>query len=273
MQHSDSSNIPRYEDITETTGGTLTREAAQMMYTRYALAAEASAGRRVLELGCGAGLGLGWVSREASLAVGGDYSAALLDQGRSHYGDRVNFVRLSAEALPFPTAAFELVLFFEASYYVPDMERSFDEIRRVLAPGGAVIFANANPSRPDFVPSPFSIHYHSAAEFQKALERRGFTVGIEGAFPLRESSGVLKDIVGSLMRNARRVAVATRLVPRTLKGRARLKRLLFGKLRAIPPEIEPGFSEPATRTPIAPEPARDWKVIYVRGTRQESSRA
>ncbi len=34
---------PRYEDITETTGGGLTSEAAQMMATRYALAAEAAA--------------------------------------------------------------------------------------------------------------------------------------------------------------------------------------------------------------------------------------
>jgi SAM-dependent methyltransferase len=273
MQHSDTSNVPRYEDITETAGGTLTAEAEQMMYTRYAMAAEASMGRRVLELGCGAGLGLGWIMREATLAVGGDYSAALLASGRAHYGERVDFVRLSAEALPFPAGAFDLVLFFEASYYVPDMERSFDEIRRVLAPGGEVIFANANPKRPDFVPSPFSTHYHTAAEFREALERRGFAVRIEGVFPLRESSGAGKAVLGSIIRQARRLAVAARLVPRTLKGRARLKRILFGKLRAIPPEIQLGFSQCAPRTLIEPEASRDWKVIYVRGHLHEELRA
>ena len=236
-----------------------------MMYARYEMAADAAATRRVLELGCGAGLGLGWISRAASFAVGGDYSAALLGSGRAHYGSRVPFVRLSAEALPFADASFDVILFFEASYYVPDMDLAFDEIRRVLTNKGEVIFANANPKRPDFVRSPFSTHYHSAAEFKKALGARGFSVSVEGAFPLVQSEGGRSAVLHWAFSHARRVAEAAHLVPRTLKGRARLKRLLFGKLRPIPPEITSGFAESAPRTEIDAEPATDWKVIYVRG--------
>ncbi len=268
----DMPDTPRYEDITETTGGALTAEAASMLYTRYVMAARASQGKRVLELGCGAGLGLGLIAREARLAVGGDYSDALLRSGRNHYGARVPFVRLSAEALPFPARAFDTVLFFEATYYIPDMEKAFDEIARVMAPSGEVHFVNANPERPDFVRSPFSVHYHSAAEFRAALERRGFRVTVEGGFPLRDGNTALARFAGAFVVLVRRTLASFRLVPRTLKGRARLKRLIYGPGLAIPPEIRAGFAPEAPRSlPLPPGPVRGHKVIYVRGQRAAAS--
>lgn len=261
------SDTPRYEDITETTGGTLTAEAAQMMYTRYALAARAGAGKRVLELGCGAGLGLGLVASRARLTVGGDYSAALLGTGRQHYGARIPLVRLSAEQLPFRNASYDVVLFFEASYYIPDMDKALDEIARILAPSAELIFVNANPERPDFVASPFSTHYHTADEFRAALSRRGFTVSVEGAFPVKAGGGIVSRIAGVVLPLARQVLTALHLVPRTLKGRARLKRLLYGKLLPIPAEIPEGFASEATRVPVGAGVVGGYKVIYVRGTR------
>jgi SAM-dependent methyltransferase len=258
-------NSPRYEDITETTGGSLTAEAAEMMSTRYELAARAGRGRRVLELGCGAGLGLGLIAREARLTVGGDYSAALVRSGRRHYSTRIPFVRLSAEALPFRDGAFDVVLFFEATYYVRDMERAFDEIARLLVQGGEVLFANANPDRPDFVRSPFSLHYHTADEFRRALEQRGFAVTVSGGFPVRE--GNPRPWLAAVLPLARRVLEYLRLVPKTLEGRARLKRLLFGRLRKIPPEIPSGFAKVAETRPLPPGPVPGFKVIYVRATR------
>ncbi|MFN8650403.1 MAG: class I SAM-dependent methyltransferase [Gemmatimonadales bacterium] len=256
---------PRYEDITETTGGALTTEAASMMYTRYAMAARASRGRRVLELGCGAGLGLGLMARDARLAVGGDYSAALLRSGTRHYGGRVPFARLSAEALPFPAHSFDVVCFFEATYYIPDMEKAFDEIARILAPGGEVLFVNANPERPDFVRSPFSVRYHTAAEFRAALERRGFRVSTSAAFPVQDQGK--PSLLGTVLPVARRILERLHLVPTTLEGRARLKRILFGKLRQIPPEVAPDFAPEVIPVETGPGPVRNYKVIYVRGVR------
>ena len=260
-------SIAPYQEITETTGGTLTAEAAQMMYTRYALAAEAGQHRRVLELGCGAGLGLGLVARRARMTVGGDYSPVLLRSGRQHYGPRIPFVQLSAEQLPFRDGSFDLVLFFEATYYVPDMNRAFDEIARVLAPTAEVLFVNANPERPDFVPSPFSTEYHSADEFRAALRQRGFQVGSEAAFPIQSEKSGLARVVGAVLPLVRRMMTALHLVPRTLRGRARLKRLLGGPLRPIPAELTEGFAQPASRVPITPGKVRDYKVIYIRGVR------
>lgn len=254
---------PRYEDITETTGGALSPEAAQMMATRYSMAAEAAAGRRVLELGCGAGLGLGLIARRARLTVGGDYSQALLTSGRQHYGARIPLVRLSAEQLPFRSASFDLVLFFEATYYIPNMERALDGITRILAPAAEILFINANPERPDFVASPFSVHYHTGDEFRAALTRRGFRVTVEGGFPVRGGHSPLGKLAGTALPLARQLLTAFGLVPRTLKGRARLKRIVYGRLSELPPELPLGFARVEPRIPQAVGPVRGFKVLYV----------
>jgi SAM-dependent methyltransferase len=239
-----------------------------MMYTRYAVAAELAVGKRVLELACGGGNGFGLVAAQARSVVGGDFSAPLLRHARAHYGERVPLVRLTAEALPFRAGAFDVVLFFEASYYVPDMNRAFDEGTRVLPPGGTVLFVNANPERPDFITSPHSVRYHTADQFRTALERRGFRVTTEAAFPVqRESPGLVSRAAGSLVRAARVVLDTLGLVPQTLRGRARLKRLIFRDLATIPPEIPPSFSAVESRVAVAAGPVRHFKVIYIAGRR------
>jgi SAM-dependent methyltransferase len=254
---------PRFEDLTETTGIPLSREGADMMYTRYRVAAELARGKRVLELGCGAGQGFGLTASGAVSVVGGDFSSVLLRAARRHYGDRVPLARLSADHLPFRSAAFDVVLFFEASYYVGDMNRGFDEIVRVLAPGGAALIVNANPERPDFVRSPHSVHYHSADEFRAALGARGLQEQVEGAFPIHPAAGDSSAFLAAPLRLARRTLDLLGLVPRTLRGRARLKRLVLGKLVTVPPELGPGFGQvhPRDRVPLGP--ARRHKIIYV----------
>jgi SAM-dependent methyltransferase len=263
------SSSPRYEDVTETTGIPVTAESASMIYTRYALSAERAAGRRVLEVGCGAGQGFGLVAARARALVGGDYSMALLRGARIHYGRRVPLVRLSAEHLPFRTGAFDLVLLFEASYYVPRMELAFDELARLLASGGMVLFANANPERPDFIRSPYSVHYHTADELRSALEQRGLRATTEAAFRLGPATtGHGATLADAALTAARRMARALRLVPRTLRGRSWLKRLVYGRsLRSLPPELPVGFAPVEPRAVVGDGPVQHYKVIYVSGTR------
>lgn len=249
---------PSFDELTETTGTPLSPEGARMMYSRYHYAAALADGRRVLEIGCGSGQGLRLIGERARFVVGGDIDAALLSRGRRHYRGRFPLAQLSVEALPFRERAFDLILFFEASYYVVDMERGFDEIARVLAPGGVVVFVNANPERPDFVSSPRSHHYHSADEFRSALERRGFIVRTEGAFPIGEEGRA-----AALIMLARKVLERLQLVPTSLRGRAVLKRLVYRRLITVPPELPAGFAATEERTPLGEGLARGFKVIYV----------
>jgi len=253
-----SAGVPRFEDVTETTGTPVTAEGAAMMATRYQFAAELARGKRVLELACGSGQGLGLVGRAAARLVGGDLSAPLLRQARAHYGPRVPLVRLSAESLPFAAGAFDVALCFEASYYIPHMEQAFRELARVVSAGGTVAFVNANPERPDFITSPHSVHYHTADEFRAAFGALGFGVSVEGAFPVEQHRG--RGRAASL---ARRVLEGLGLVPRTLRGRARLKRLVYRTLHELPPELGDGFATVAPRVAVAAGPVTGFKVIYV----------
>jgi SAM-dependent methyltransferase len=252
-----------YAALTEAPGGRVSVEGANMRFSRYIFGAETGAGGRLLEVGCGPGLGLGLLSKATSFLVGADYDSVLLKRAQDTYGDRIPLVRLDVQSLPFPDGFFDTVLFYESSYYVPDMELAFDEFLRVLSPGGHTILVNANPERADFIPSPFSVHYHTAEEFRTALERRGFRVLVEGAYPVKEEIVRTWGLVF-----ARRLLSRLGLIPNTLRGRTLLKRLLGMKLVPVPSELGENFGQPASRVPISPsDPAEGFKVLYITATR------
>jgi ubiquinone/menaquinone biosynthesis C-methylase UbiE len=254
-----------YDLITEIGGTRITNEAASMVYTRYAVAAELARGRRTLEIGCASGIGLGLLLNGAELVVGGDVHVPMLQTAREHYGTRVPLAALSATDLPFRDGSFDFVLFLEATYYVRDFRKALDEIDRVLDAGGALLFVNANPERPDFIRSPHSERYHSAREFRQLLENCGYQVETAGAFAIAGTGGRgrMKRIARRAIPIARRVAEALNLIPNTLHGRARIKRLLFGKLRTMPRELLPDFAPREALTPIGTVPASSHKVIYI----------
>jgi SAM-dependent methyltransferase len=262
---------PAFERVTETPGIPLTPEAADMTYTRYHVAAARARGLRVLELGCGAGHGLGLLATKALTVTGGDLSWPLLRSAKEQYRTRIPLVRLSAETLPFQDGAFDAVFCFEATYYVPSMEAAFAEIARVLSADGIAMFVNANPERPDFIRSPYSVHYHTADEFRDALSALGFAVEVEGAFPAREEHGRRSFVAERVVPTARRAMETLGLVPKTLQGRALIKRMLYGRrLVSLPSELPAGFAAEAPRYPLAAGRAPSYKVIYVTATRGRS---
>src|SRR5258706_1675341 len=116
-----------YDLITEIGGTPITSEAASMVYTRYALAAELACGRRTLEIGCASGIGLGLMLGAGTFVVGGDVHLPMLLSAKRHYQERVPFLQFSATALPFVTDSFDFVLFLEATYYVRDFSAALDE--------------------------------------------------------------------------------------------------------------------------------------------------
>jgi SAM-dependent methyltransferase len=254
-----------YDQITEIGGTEITSEAASMVYTRYALAADLARGRRALEIGCASGIGLGLIVAHADFAVGGDVFLPMLQTARRHYGRKLSLSQFSAVDLPFKDRSFDFVFIMEATYYVRDFGRALDEIGRVLDTNGILLFVNANPERPDFIPSPHSEHYHSAGEFRALLEQRGYRVETAGAFALdaRRDGQRGASLKPALIGAARKVAQTLHLVPRTLRGRARIKRLMFGKLKTLPAELPTDFAPREKLRPLGDASATEHKVIYV----------
>jgi SAM-dependent methyltransferase len=249
-----------YSSVTEVPGGPATKEQLRRLHNRYRVALEYSAGRRVLEVACGAGMGLGYLAKAADFVVGGDYTERLLCLAKEHYGDRMPLVRLDAQNLPFHDGAFDLVVIFEALYYLPDASSFVGEACRVLAPGGMLVIGTVNKDAPGFVPSPFSTRYFSVPELCDLVVQKGFEQPcFFASFPIGKRG--LRDWVLSVLREA---AVGLRLIPNTLEGRARLKRLFYGSLLKLPAEVHDGMvDEPASVEPIPGEvPDRGHQIVF-----------
>jgi ubiquinone/menaquinone biosynthesis C-methylase UbiE len=131
-----------------------------------ALAAVKPAPAKVLDLGTGTGEGAFIVARKFPDAeiVGGDLAERMLEQARNRIpaelADRVRFERADASALQYADGSFELVTH-------ANMIPFFDEVARVVAPGGQVLFAySSGDATPIYVPP---------ERIRNELERRGFT--------------------------------------------------------------------------------------------------
>ena len=122
--------------------------------------------KRVLDLGTGTGKAAFILARRYPDAevVGADLAAEMLVEARDRtppeLADRVRFEEADAERLPYPEASFDLVS-------LANMIPFFDELARVTAPGGTVVFSfSAGPETPIYVPSDV---------LRRELSKRGFT--------------------------------------------------------------------------------------------------
>ena len=61
-----------FASVTEQPWQGATRMQMSMLRTRYGWAAEYAAGKNILEVACGAGLGLGWLAKGARYVEAGD---------------------------------------------------------------------------------------------------------------------------------------------------------------------------------------------------------
>ena len=102
----------------------------------------ATPGRTVLDAGCGTGGMLRWQADLGGAArlAGVDISSAAIELARQRVPDADLHVA-PLIALPFDDASFDLVLTNDVLQHVPegDIAPSLAELRRVLAPGGALL--------------------------------------------------------------------------------------------------------------------------------------
>jgi len=100
---------------------------------------------RVLDLGCGSGLDLAaWGVVAADEVTGVDIDKSKLAAARVRFPNRT-YQLAPGERLPFRPASFDRVISSVALPYM-NIQKTLSEIRRVLAPGGALSFSLHSPS-------------------------------------------------------------------------------------------------------------------------------
>lgn len=144
-------------------------------FARYAFAARFTEGKRVLDIGCGAGYGTLELARTASTAVGIDVSLDAVSYARGGYSaPNLRYVAASCTRLPFPARSFDLAVAFEVIEHLEDWPRLLEEVRRILSPGGQFLVSTPNKryyqeSRKLHGPNPFHVHEFEPEEFSAAL--------------------------------------------------------------------------------------------------------
>lgn len=103
----------------------------------------ASRGKKVLDVGCGAGTDLVRFAKGGALVTGVDLSSsaiALAKQNFAQQGLAADLREADGEQLPFDDHTFDLVFAHGVVQYTSRDQALVDECRRVLKPGGTAVF-------------------------------------------------------------------------------------------------------------------------------------
>jgi len=151
----------------------------------YAVAEELARGRDVLDLGCNHGYGTRKMSESAASIVGIDVSNTAIESARRRHPS-LRFLLVDGQVLPFEDARFDLVTTFQVIEHIEQPEEYLREIRRVLRPGGTVMFTTPNrPLRldPGMKPwNPFHVREYTAEELKALLTQHFAEVQVRGLF-------------------------------------------------------------------------------------------
>jgi SAM-dependent methyltransferase len=252
--------VPDFTVITEGPDTKATADQMRILYTRYHMASQLAKGKDVLEVACGAGVGLGLVAQHAKLVTAGDIDVSNCRTASATYQahPKIAIKQFRAESMPFPDASLDLVILFEALYYLVEPAAFFREVRRVLRSNGALLISSVNCRWRGFNPSPISRTYFDADMLKRALVVQGFSPDIFAAFPDDKPGPSASSV-----RTLKKLAVRLRLIPRTMKGKALLKRLFYGALIPVPRELKEGIASPEPLVPIDErEDLSHYRMLY-----------
>jgi ubiquinone/menaquinone biosynthesis C-methylase UbiE len=250
-----------YTAITELPNALLTPDQMRRFAHRYGYAHRLAKGQRLLEVACGAGAGLNYLAENASQVVGMDYTSGVL--GIARQNTDAPLVQGDAQHLPFAAASFDLILCFEAIYYLEDYRRFLTECHRVLTPAGKLLICQSNPDWPNFVPGNLTTRYPSLPEVASALGRGGFnSVTCSGTLPITALTPRQQAI-----NTLRRWVLQSGILPRLGPLKRLLQRLSYRELHPLPHAINGAWvatwQAALSLAPLSPtHPDRIHRVLY-----------
>ncbi len=96
-------------------------------------------GKKILDVGCGAGTDLARFARGGAIVSGVDLSSSAIDLAKANFaqqGLQADLREADGEALPYPDNAFDFVFAHGVVQYTTNDQALVNECRRVLKPGG-----------------------------------------------------------------------------------------------------------------------------------------
>ncbi|AKR57787.1 hypothetical protein GCM10011321_33190 [Youhaiella tibetensis] len=139
----------------------------------------------LLDLGCGDGTHMVWLSAFAEQLYGSDYNAVRLVRARKQMADATLFL---ADILDYPAKdnAFDVVFFNHVIEHIPDDMAALETIHRILKPGGLLVLGTPNEGAwwwqwayrraPDVLATTDHVHFYTAEVLTERMRAAGFTV-------------------------------------------------------------------------------------------------
>ena len=140
---------------------------------RYAIAAEFSEGRDILDIACGEGYGSHLLALHARSVTGVDIAPDAVRHADAKYRrPNLSFREGTCTAIPLPKSSVDMVVSFETIEHIAEHDQFLAEIQRVLRKGGLLVIST--PERQNYdatLPSENSYHQRelSRAEFEALL--------------------------------------------------------------------------------------------------------
>ena len=148
----------------------------------YHKALEYIEGCRVLEIGCGEGIGTSLLAGKAASIVAVDYSEKALQIAAKRFGtENIEFTRMKVPPLDFEDGSFDAVICFQMIEHLEEAGGFVKEIRRVLRDDALALIATVNKAE-TISDNPYHLHEYTAAEFRDLLSMHFGAVELYGVF-------------------------------------------------------------------------------------------
>jgi SAM-dependent methyltransferase len=143
---------------------------------RYVFALPFVENKRVLDIACGTGYGIGLLRSKAKFVTGVDIDPVAANEAKAECGENGAVLLGNGLGLPFGNATFDVITSFETLEHLHERSAFLAELKRVLTPDGMLVLStpNANYSQPvNGIPAnPFHVHEYEPAELRWELEKQ-----------------------------------------------------------------------------------------------------
>ena len=139
-----------YDEIADAYAAKVVASPYNALYERPAMLAEMPPleGRRVLDAGCGSGIYAGLLADRGARVSAIDESAGMVEHARRRLAGRDVDLRVAdlRQPLPFEDGSFDGIVSALVLHYMRDWGTALAEFRRVLRPGGWLLFSTHHPA-------------------------------------------------------------------------------------------------------------------------------